>query len=414
MFFGQYIYIPFVLQGCLLTHLAESARPWTCVELSRCPKLNNIFNDMTAQAKYIAARMCHYNPSNINMELSDRFYVWCPLGDDLRGNILPDSRTCGQAKGTLRIMSGKEADLNGFPWIALILYRNQRTWKPDPTTICAGSLINSRYVLTAAHCLKGREVLEKDSMVNSVRLGEHNTATNPDCVTLGNGKRICASRHLEVDVEEQIVHEDYVNDGKNINDIALLRLAFPVRSVRLGEHNTSTNPDCIIQPNGKIICAPLHLEVDVENIFVHPTYRGWRNGNDIALLRLEVPVRKEAFSNQFPWMALLIYRNILTWKPSPNSVCEGSLINNRYVLTAAHCVVSGWTIYSDLVLKSVRLGEHDITTNPDCTIQINGRKTCAPPHLEIDVENIIVHPAFGSTSKFQNDIALLRLEMPVR
>ncbi|XP_052844557.1 spaetzle-processing enzyme-like [Drosophila gunungcola] len=123
---------------------------------------------------------------------------------------------------------------------------------------------------------------------------------------------------------------------------------------------------------------------------------------------------KEAFSNQFPWMALLIYRNILTWKPSPNSVCEGSLINNRYVLTAAHCVVSGWTIYSDLVLKSVRLGEHDITTNPDCTIQINGRKTCAPPHLEIDVENIIVHPAFGSTSKFQNDIALLRLEMPVR
>ncbi|XP_052853303.1 spaetzle-processing enzyme-like isoform X1 [Drosophila gunungcola] len=240
MFFGQYIYIPFVLQGCLLTHLAESARPWTCVELSRCPKLNNIFNDMTAQAKYIAARMCHYNPSNINMELSDRFYVWCPLGDDLRGNILPDSRTCGQAKGTLRIMSGKEADLNGFPWIALILYRNQRTWKPDPTTICAGSLINSRYVLTAAHCLKGREVLEKDSMVNSVRLGEHNTATNPDCVTLGNGKRICASRHLEVDVEEQIVHEDYVNDGKNINDIALLRLAFPVR------YTEAIQPICVL------------------------------------------------------------------------------------------------------------------------------------------------------------------------
>ncbi|XP_017012474.2 spaetzle-processing enzyme [Drosophila takahashii] len=116
---------------------------------------------------------------------------------------------------------------------------------------------------------------------------------------------------------------------------------------------------------------------------------------------------KEAQPNSYPWMAMLLYKNTLYSGQNLVPKCAGSLITNRYVLTAAHCVhVSGFQ------LKSVRLGEHNISSNPDHIIQ----ELYAPPHLEINVEQIIKHEEFHNVDnrKYYNDIALLRLEIIVR
>ena len=55
---------------------------------------------------------------------------------------------CGQ-KTLSRIVGGAEASVNEWPWMAALMYYNVQQF-------CGGSLINDRYVLTAAHCIDVR------------------------------------------------------------------------------------------------------------------------------------------------------------------------------------------------------------------------------------------------------------------
>ncbi|XP_019890743.2 serine protease grass [Musca domestica] len=104
---------------------------------------------------------------------------------------------------------------------------------------------------------------------------------------------------------------------------------------------------------------------------------------------------------EFPWMALLKYRG-----PSGDQFrCGGSLITNRYVLTAAHCVNT-----VDPVI-GVRLGEYDTSTEEDC-IKLGPRWRCNPPVEDIGIENIVAHPEY-SKSKHVNDISLIKLDRNV-
>lgn len=41
--------------------------------------------------------------------------------------------------------------------------------------------------------------------------------------------------------------------------------------------------------------------------------------------------------DEFPWMALLEYKNITTGE-SAGFGCSGTLISKRYILTTAHCI----------------------------------------------------------------------------
>lgn len=58
---------------------------------------------------------------------------------------------------------------------------------------------------------------------------------------------------------------------------------------------------------------------------------------------------------------------------------------------------------------SVRLGEHDQTTDRDCHPELG----CAPPAMDFEVERVISHPQYVKDD-LRNDIALVRLKGSVK
>jgi len=78
---------------------------------------------------------------------------------------------CGLAKRVSRIVGGQEAEVNEYPWQAgLVSTGSTKPW-------CGGSLVNSKWVLTAAHCTAGENA-------NSIQilLGDHKTNKNDHVV----------------------------------------------------------------------------------------------------------------------------------------------------------------------------------------------------------------------------------------
>nr|XP_022902326.1 uncharacterized protein LOC111415067 [Onthophagus taurus] len=132
--------------------------------------------------------------------------------DDVDKSILLPTE-CGLSNSLDRITNGQKADIYEFPWSVALKYD---TGKPIPFH-CGGSLINNRYVLTAAHCIRTLKL-------TGVRLGEYDFNTNPDCIVDRN-KTKCAPQHVDFDVSEKdaIVHSGYSKQGIQ-NDIALIRL----------------------------------------------------------------------------------------------------------------------------------------------------------------------------------------------
>ncbi|KFB52511.1 AGAP009220-PA-like protein [Anopheles sinensis] len=92
----------------------------------------------------------------------------------------------------------------------MALLRSRGHW------ICGGTLINARYVLTAAHCVQHRAI-------DYVRLGELELNQAIDCDLR---QEVCAPEPQDITIERVIIHEDY-SVRRRVNDIALLRLARP-------------------------------------------------------------------------------------------------------------------------------------------------------------------------------------------
>lgn len=79
--------------------------------------------------------------------------VCCAPSITSKINLLPFN-ICGNIAED-RISHGNKTDINQFPWMAILQYESADGLQQR----CGGTLINSRYILTAAHCLNQRDPL---------------------------------------------------------------------------------------------------------------------------------------------------------------------------------------------------------------------------------------------------------------
>jgi len=109
------------------------------------------------------------------------------------------------------IVGGTLAKAHSYPWL-VALYSEDRQ-------ICGGSIINERWILTAAHCVASGDPLK-------VKAGAHSL----------KGKNV-----QFIKVGKQIFHEWYPDDdyGNIFNDVAILKLEKPLK------FNDNVQPICL-------------------------------------------------------------------------------------------------------------------------------------------------------------------------
>ncbi|KAK5649791.1 hypothetical protein RI129_000820 [Pyrocoelia pectoralis] len=188
----------------------------TCVPINSCSRiLESLLSLSVEAAEFALESQCTNTNTNetliccgnaTSLDSSIEFSV---------GKLIPNRSVCGLENNGNRIYGGEQATLEEFPWMALLGYI--RNHSNEISFRCGGSVINNRYVLTAAHCIRVKPAL--GISLHLVRLGEWNLTSDEDCYMFDE----CTDPIIDLQIEKQIPHPLY-SARTSENDIGLLRL----------------------------------------------------------------------------------------------------------------------------------------------------------------------------------------------
>ncbi|XP_034652164.1 serine protease grass-like [Drosophila subobscura] len=234
-------------------------RPGWCRHYSKCPDFNELIAKWKSNQPLTEEETRLKESSGCSTKQT---FVCCEDHASEAGlELLQQSEeACGKFTGP-KVFGGTEIKMGSRPWMALLRYNAIVPGSRERDQfLCGATLITTRFVLTAAHCVI-------DILPVAVRLGEHNITSEQDCRIVNSEVR-CQPPHVDVGIEKVIRHEGYSKYTQN-NDIALIKLS---REVLFTDH---------IAP----ICLPLYAELQ-KSIQEMPVMRvtGWgrqhANGND--------------------------------------------------------------------------------------------------------------------------------------
>jgi len=201
-----------------------------------------------------------------------------------QGDYLPNEYdgTCGESIkfGFIVCAKGQDCDakFGAYPFIAALGYRRRDKGKQITRYACGGTLINRRYVVTAAHC---HDKTKATKRISEVVLGDYDLSKNPDCLPGAPQSDGCwkPRQQFYITPSDVIVHEKFqsltvVNEGYDIALVRLPRAAYTVNEIC----ETSVLPACLPWgrlPNGNIARLPTGPGSD------EFTVMGWgRTNND--------------------------------------------------------------------------------------------------------------------------------------
>ncbi|XP_044011190.1 venom protease-like isoform X2 [Aphidius gifuensis] len=182
------------------------------------------------------------------------------------------SPQCGIVNGTMypKVVNGVPAKLGDWPWVVALGYRSQKN--PNrPLWKCGGSLISSRHVLTAGHCIYQR----RDLYI--IRLGDLDL----------NDEINDGASPVDILIEKADIHPQY-SSTQFTNDIGIIKLQQDVQFTPL------------IQP----ICLPFPEQFQTYNyVNTRPFIAGWgsvyfRGPSATHLQYTQLPVRDTAECKQ--------------------------------------------------------------------------------------------------------------------
>ncbi|XP_053691100.1 CLIP domain-containing serine protease B4-like [Sabethes cyaneus] len=194
--------------------------PGRCVKLSKCKALADIYK-IPPKARWYNSRL----PELICGPYSKNPYVCCLDHredyelQNLQSNLVETTTNVPVTTPSTQLENLDSniqfTDIGEFPWSALIQYIKPQGFLGFH---CGGTLINERFVVTAAHCINAIPPIWK---VYRVRLGEYDTKNKEvDCA---NGH--CADMPMDVEVDQVVVHQNYTTRQiSQYDDIALIRL----------------------------------------------------------------------------------------------------------------------------------------------------------------------------------------------